>query len=74
MTWNYRLVSVTIEGEDFIGLFEVYYEDGKPMGRTSDPVTFMGYGSLAEAQAEISIAYRDADSSPLLLDSEIGKS
>ena len=49
MTWNYRIVrhigTTTIGGREFdnshLALHEVYYdEQGRPNGRTNQPVTF----------------------------------
>lgn len=37
MTWNYRVI--VFEKEDFIGLYEVYYDEhGKIMSRTEKPM------------------------------------
>lgn len=37
MSWNYRV----IDHGDWFGLHEVYYNDGKPVSRTANPVTFL---------------------------------
>lgn len=38
MSWNYRVVKTTVDGEDSYGIHEVYYdEEGKPKMFSADP-------------------------------------
>lgn len=34
MTWNYRLVEFQEDGDTFLSLVEMFYEDGQPIGYT----------------------------------------
>ena len=52
MTWNYRVVKKTYEGETLFGIHEVYYDsDGKPDMVTVEPVGIVG-DDLTELQRE----------------------
>jgi len=42
MTWEYRLVLRMYGEEKVLGIYEVYYINGKPSMVTETPVTIMG--------------------------------
>jgi len=40
--WNHRILAKEYKGEIHFEIHEVYYENGKPMGRTKNPVSVGG--------------------------------
>ena len=42
MTWNYRIVATVDGDETMYGIHEVYYDDGKPVSYTTNPVPCVG--------------------------------
>lgn len=74
MSWNYRLITHKDErqGYGWIGLHEVYYEDGKPSAYTSDAIGFRGDiedGPEGVIEA-LEMALRDAKKAPPLDESD----
>ena len=66
-SWNYRVVLVNGE----YGLYEVFYEDGKIISRTVDPIDFVE-DSVYELGVSLKLAL-DATLKPVLDDSIFGK-
>jgi hypothetical protein len=72
--WNYRIVRHHHEGEEWFGLHEVHYENGRPIAVTENPITFVcdgDEGPKAIARA-LERALLDAETRPVLDETEIG--
>lgn len=66
-TWNYRIVRHERGREnEWLGLHEVHYEDGKPVGVTADPVRFVSDVSIEDLVASLERALADAGERPVL--------
>ncbi len=71
MTWNYRIVKVSTDGNIWYGLFEVYNNNkGLPYTRTVEPTSFVGDEGHEVVQA-IGMAFNDALKYPILDDDDI---
>lgn len=67
--WNYRIVKRQEgRGEVAHGLFEVFYDETKPIARTVDPIDFDGYETPQELISALETALEDARRYPVLDD------
>lgn len=71
-TWNYRIVKVDTADGPMWGLYEVYYEDERPVARTENPIEFIGEGGPEEIMDALTHALDTAVLHGALNDSEIG--
>ena len=66
-TWNYRVVRHGRGTEsEWLGLHEVHYEDGKPVGATAEPVRFVSDVSIEDLVASLERALSDSRERPVL--------
>ena len=73
MTWNYRAIKETCEGETIYQVHECYYDDKGELERwTKDPICAQGE-TLEELRADLSAMLRDVGSRPALDMEELRK-
>ena len=70
MKWNYRIVRCGEGGEEWYGLYEIHYQDGRPWART-DWAVVLG-DSPADIVAQLEAMTRCAREQEVLEDSAIG--
>jgi len=69
MHWNYRIIHVKTDTEDYYGLFEVYYSDRIPFARTMESNIF---GETPQELIDtLEMALKDIKNSPVMEDDEI---
>jgi hypothetical protein len=65
MSWNYRVMRKTVDGETSWGVHEVFYDDdGRVTGWTPEPVAVAG-DSLEEIQQQLARMAEAAERPPL---------
>lgn len=65
MSWNYRVIRHTVDGETGYGVHEVYYnEDGKPIACTEEPAK--PYGETPDELAKDVLHFASALEKPVL--------
>jgi len=73
MTWNYRAITETSDGEIACRVHEVYYDkDGQVEGWTAKPTYPQGEG-LKELRSNLIMMLRDVDFQPVLDMEELRK-